>query len=77
MQNKLISSIPQNMKPPSIVLKTMENEKVTCRKDTEVLKYLNIMYFLFLFLWLYTQFNNKPSMVQFKDTKFCFARVHH
>lgn len=35
MQNKLISSILQNMKPLSIVLKNMEN-KVTCRKDSEV-----------------------------------------
>lgn len=36
MQNKLRSSILQNMKPLSIVLKNMENKKVTCRKDTEV-----------------------------------------
>lgn len=36
MQNKLVSSILQNMKPLGIVLKTMENKKVTCRKDTEV-----------------------------------------
>lgn len=36
MQNKLISSILQNIKPLSIGLKSMENKKVTCRKDTEV-----------------------------------------